>query len=194
MHIRERKNQSDISLFGTARPRTNSDGLVVSNHFTFFWRFSEDEAFSPAKAPAAHTTHMADPNAPVVKLPDGREVPPATARGGTQVPDHVLRAIYGDSLPAPEPSTPSRPDGDAEQQQDKGEPQRLRLMSKAERYDESLKTWWKEYADRKNDEEEEHVSDSLLYDFTHLPRMTPAPNLAEDRLKHVEPVHGEGKK
>jgi hypothetical protein len=24
--------------------------------------------------------------------------------------------------------------------------------------------------------------------------MTPAPNLAEDRLKHVEPVHGEGKK
>ena len=137
---------------------------------------------------------MADPNAPVVKLPDGREVPPATARGGTQVPDDVLRAIYGDSLPAPEPSTPSRPDGDAEQQQDKGEPQRLRLMSKAERYDESLKTWWKEYADRKNDEEEEHVSDSLLYDFTHLPRMTPAPNLAEDRLKHVEPVHGEGKK
>ena len=109
---------------------------------------------------------MADPGAPRVKLPDGREVPPATARGGTQVPDHVLRAIYGDSLPAPEPSTPSRPDGDEDAQR-AGEPQRLRLMSKAERYDESLKTWWKEYADRKNDEEEEHVSDSLLYDYTH---------------------------
>ena len=71
LHIRERKTQSDISLFGTARKGANSHGLVVSNHFTFFWRFS-DKAFSPAKAPAAHTTHMADPNAPVVKLPDGR--------------------------------------------------------------------------------------------------------------------------
>ena len=24
--------------------------------------------------------------------------------------------------------------------------------------------WWAEYSDRKNDEEDEHVSDSLLYD------------------------------
>ena len=84
--------------------------------------------------------------------------------------------------------------GGDEDAQRAGEPQRLKLMSKAERYDESLKTWWKEYADRKNDEEEEHVSDSLLYDYTHLPRMTPAPNLTEDRLKHVEPMHGDGKK
>ena len=43
--------------------------------------------------------------------------------------------------------------------------------NQAEQYDESLKTWWKEYADRKNDEEEEHVSDSLLYDYTHLPAL-----------------------
>ncbi len=149
---------------------------------------------APLREPPRRTGgRMADADAPRVKLPDGREVPPATARGGTQVPDHVLRAIYGDSLPAPEPSTPSRPDGDEDAQR-AGEPQRPRLMSKAERYDESLKTWWKEYADRKNDEEEEHVSDSLLYDYTHLPRMTPAPNLTEDRLNHVEPVHGDGKK
>ena len=58
--------------------------------------------------------------------------------------------------------------------------------TKAEQYDESLKTWWKEYADRKNDEEEEHVSDSLLYDYTHLPRSTPAPNLTDDRVKKTE--------
>ena len=61
-------------------------------------------------------------------------------------------------------------------------------MSKAERYDESLKTWWKEYADRKNDEEEEHVSGTRS--STTTPRMTAAPNLTEDRLNHVEPVHG----
>ena len=33
-----------------------------------------------------------------------------------------------------------------------------------------------EYADRKNDEEEEYVADSLLYDRTHLPRTAPAPD------------------
>ena len=36
--------------------------------------------------------------------------------------------------------------------------------------------WWTEYADRKNDEEDEHVSDSLLYDRSHLPRTIPAPD------------------
>ena len=36
--------------------------------------------------------------------------------------------------------------------------------------------WWVEYADRKNDEEDEHVSDSLLYDKSHLPRSAPAPD------------------
>ncbi len=31
--------------------------------------------------------------------------------------------------------------------------------------------WWSEYASRKNDEEQEHVADSLLYDERcHLPR------------------------
>ena len=60
------------------------------------------------------------------------------------------------------------------------------FTTKAEQYDESLKHWWKEYADRKNDEEEEHVSDSLLYDYTHLPRSTPAPTLTDDRVKKTE--------
>lgn len=36
--------------------------------------------------------------------------------------------------------------------------------------------WWQEYADRKNDEEDEHVADSLLYDRSHLPRTIPAPD------------------
>ncbi len=36
--------------------------------------------------------------------------------------------------------------------------------------------WWEEYADRKNDEEDEHVADSLLYDRSHLPRSIPAPD------------------
>ena len=35
--------------------------------------------------------------------------------------------------------------------------------------------WWKEYSDRKNDEEDEHVADSLLYDRSHLPRAAPPP-------------------
>jgi len=43
-------------------------------------------------------------------------------------------------------------------------------------YDSSLQSWWKEYAARKNDEEEEHVADSLLYDERcHLPRTIPPP-------------------
>lgn len=41
----------------------------------------------------------------------------------------------------------------------------------------SAYSWWKEYAARKNDEEEEHVADSLLYDERcHLPRTTPPPD------------------
>ena len=110
---------------------------------------------------------------PSIVLPDGRT--PSTARGGTAVPDHVLRAIYGDKIPPPEdaPATTTT----------------TTTKSKAEQYDESLKTWWKEYADRKNDEEEEHVSDSLLYDYTHLPRMAPAPNLDTDRVQHVPAEH-----
>lgn len=35
--------------------------------------------------------------------------------------------------------------------------------------------WWGEYADRKNDDADDHVADSLLYDRNHLPRSAPAP-------------------
>ena len=35
-----------------------------------------------------------------------------------------------------------------------------------------------EYSDRKNDEEDEHVADSLLYDRSHLPRTIPAPQVS----------------
>jgi hypothetical protein len=92
--------------------------------------------------------------------------PPATARGGTAVPAHVMEAIYGKSA-----KTETDADVDA----------------KKRAYDDSLKTWWRTYSERKNDEEEEHVADSLLYDFRHLPRTTPAPNYREDRLEKVEP-------
>jgi hypothetical protein len=62
----------------------------------------------------------------------------------------VMEAIYGDSDP------------------DK----------KGAAYDASLANWWKEYASRKNDEEEEHVADSLMYDERcHLPRMAPRPDV-----------------
>lgn len=103
-----------------------------------------------------------------VILPDGRK--PETARGDTPVPENVLRAIYGDSLGAG-PKSSEAP---------------THANTKAMQYDESLKTWWKEYADRKNDEEVEHVSDSLLYDYTHLPRSAPAPTMTDDRVRKVE--------
>lgn len=48
-----------------------------------------------------------------------------------------------------------------------------------EAYENSLKRWWKEYAGRKN-EEEEHVADTLLYDDRcHLPRTIPGPVFKE---------------
>ena len=42
----------------------------------------------------------------------------------------------------------------------------------------SLRRWWNEYADRKKDEEDEHehVANSLLYERNHLPRSAPAPD------------------
>lgn len=40
--------------------------------------------------------------------------------------------------------------------------------------------WWSEYADRKNDEEDEHVADSLLYDRSHLPRSAPPPECVHE--------------
>jgi len=51
--------------------------------------------------------------------------------GGGGCPPHVLEAIYGSNT-----------------------------AKKSELYEASLKSWWTEYADRKNDEEEEHVADT----------------------------------
>jgi hypothetical protein len=106
---------------------------------------------------------------------------PSVARGTTRVPDHVMRAIYGDDYvppdaPVAETTTTTTTAGETHPAKGEG---------KAEAYDASLKTWWKEYADRKNDEDVEHVSDSLLYDYTHLPRSTPAPTMTDDRVKKV---------
>ena len=42
----------------------------------------------------------------------------------------------------------------------------------------SLQSWWGEYADRKNNEDGEAVADSLLYDKNTLPRAAPAPTHA----------------
>ena len=40
-------------------------------------------------------------------------------------------------------------------------------------YERSLRSWWKEYSDRKNADEEEHPCDSLYYDRNTLPRTVP---------------------
>jgi len=42
-------------------------------------------------------------------------------------------------------------------------------------------SWWETYSDRKNDEADEHVADSLLYDRNHLPRSAPAPDCVPRR-------------
>jgi len=46
-------------------------------------------------------------------------------------------------------------------------------------YEKSLQRWWTEYADRKNDEDDEYVANSLLYDRRHLPRTAPAPDCCQ---------------
>eukprot|EP00803_Ostreobium_quekettii_P005437 evm.model.scf_1750.4 EVM.evm.TU.scf_1750.4 scf_1750:29891-30137(+) len=75
-----------------------------------------------------------------------QESPAAAPRRETNCPEVVLKAIYGDQ-------------GD-----------------KKAAYEASLRHWWKEYAARKNDEEEEHVADSLMYDERcHLPRTVTRP-------------------
>lgn len=169
--------KNDNGRSGVQICRTADAGVVA---FCFFSRQVPGSAASPlpttrhARITTTLTRRNMSSDSKVV-LPDGRE--PATARGGTRVPDNVLRAIYGDTVPSKEGAA------------DTATAATTTTKSKAEQYDESLKTWWKEYADRKNDEEEEHVSDSLLYDYTHLPRMAPAPNLKEDRLHHVHPEH-----
>lgn len=49
-------------------------------------------------------------------------------------------------------------------------------------YEASLKRWWTEYADRKNDEDDEYVANSLLYDRNHLPRTAPPPDCCQTDL------------
>jgi len=115
-----------------------------------------------------------------VEMSDARA--PATARGGTQVPQHVLEAIYGKATTTTTTGTTTGTTTTTTTTE---------IEAKKQRYDESLATWWKTYSERKNDEDEEHVADSLLYDYRHLPRTTPAPNYAEDRLQKVEPGHSE---
>lgn len=51
---------------------------------------------------------------------------------------------------------------------------------KLQEYNQSLGNWWNEYAARKNDEDEEHVADSLLYDERcHLPRTSARPDVLQ---------------
>eukprot|EP00889_Picochlorum_renovo_P000645 jgi/Picre1/27675/NNA_000639.t1 len=64
-------------------------------------------------------------------------------------------------------------------------------QDKKKAYEESLKRWWSEYADRKNHEDDEYVANSLLYDRNHLPRTAPAPDCfgqvgSSDRKKIVQ--------
>ncbi|KAK9821559.1 hypothetical protein WJX81_001774 [Elliptochloris bilobata] len=74
-------------------------------------------------------------------------------------PEHVLQAIYG------------------------------KTAEKRKVYEQSLNSWWAEYAARKNDEEDEHVADSLLYDLNHLPRAAPPPEWLLERpgLDQLQP-------
>lgn len=77
----------------------------------------------------------------------------ARGSGRTQCSTAVINAIYGN-------------------QTSKG---------KKEKYDSSLGNWWKQYASRKNDEEDEQVADSLMYDERcHLPRSAPRPDVVMD--------------
>ena len=77
-------------------------------------------------------------------------VPAAPANADAPaLPAHILRAIYGEQT----------------------------LEEKRAAYNKSICNWWTEYAARKNDEEEEHVADTLLYDERcHLPRIAPRPD------------------
>ena len=69
---------------------------------------------------------------------------------GGELPDSIRRAIYGE----------------------------MTLEEKRAAVDKSMNNWWREYAARKNDEEEEHVADTLLYDERcHLPRTAPRPDV-----------------
>ena len=62
-------------------------------------------------------------------------------------------------------------------------------LTKAQAYERSLRSWWMEYSDRKNADEEEHPCDSLYYDRNTLPRTVPPPDVCEDLVKK-DPVNG----
>eukprot|EP01026_Neomeris_dumetosa_P051346 TRINITY_DN4516_c0_g1_i1.p4 TRINITY_DN4516_c0_g1~~TRINITY_DN4516_c0_g1_i1.p4 ORF type:complete len:103 (-),score=18.48 TRINITY_DN4516_c0_g1_i1:427-690(-) len=85
------------------------------------------------------------------------EVSEQVGSGKTQCPSAVLEAIYG------------------------------KEVNKKKNYDKSLQRWWKEYAARKNDEEEEHVADSLMYDERcSLPRTVTRPEFENEKSKKEE--------
>ena len=77
---------------------------------------------------------------------------------GADLPEYIRRAIYGE----------------------------MTVEEKRAAVDKSMNNWWREYAARKNDEEEEHVADTLLYDERcHLPRTVPRPDVVSD--DEIEP-------
>lgn len=77
--------------------------------------------------------------------------------------------------PVPEPPQPSRLP-ESVLRMIRGE---VSAPEKAAQYQDSLGNWWKEYADRKNDEKDEYIANTLLYDRNHLPRIAPPPDHAE---------------
>ena len=77
---------------------------------------------------------------------------PVASAAAAALPDAVRRAIFGEQT----------------------------LEEKRAACDKSMNNWWREYAARKNDEQEEHVADTLLYDERcHLPRMAPRPDVVD---------------
>lgn len=99
-----------------------------------------------------------------------REV--SSCRGAT-VPAHVLEAIYGKgAFQASESVGGPGVRGDTRE----GNAGAAPATSKEALYETSLRRWWSDYAARKgDDDEEEYLSNSLLYDKNTLPRSVPAP-------------------
>jgi hypothetical protein len=97
----------------------------------------------------------APPNGAAAAAPVAQEQQqpnPPTTTTTSLLPESVLRAIRGEAT----------------------------TEEKRQAYDRGLQRWWGEYAARKNDEEEEHVADSLMYDERlHLPRTTRRPDVCD---------------
>ena len=150
--------------------KNNPTCLLFFPSFSLFLSLTFEE-LTNENSPHKQTTRIIAKEREFISMP--RENP-ATCRD-VQCPDHVLKAIYSQQhiveVSESDESHSKRVVIDDE----------LR-RKKLEEYDENLKKWWEEYAARKNSEDEEHVCDSLLYDFSHLPRTTPAPNFLEDRV------------